>query len=158
MEVGDLWTEERFNQDQEQGLSDTERTLELIREVGDNLVPGLKLTKDLPEYHENGKCPVLDIQVWLEEKEGFMKIRHSFFQKPTTSPLVFHSGGAHSWRSKLITLAEELRRRLLNMETFHTWDEQRHVIKDFLQKMCDSGYGESTRLEVIKSAITKYYR
>ena len=66
-----IWTEERLNQDQQQGLSDMERTLELIREVGDNLVPGLKLTKDLPEYHENGKCPVLDIQVWL-------------------SPLVFH--------------------------------------------------------------------
>ena len=44
------------------------------------------------------------------------------------------------------------------MDTSHTWDEQRQVIKDFLQKMCDSGYGKSTRLEVIKSAITKYYR
>ena len=32
------------------------------------------------------------------------------------------------------------------------------MIDDFLQKMCDSGYGESTRLEVIKSAVTKYHR
>ena len=59
---------------------------------------------------------------------------------------------------KLITLAEELRRRLLNMDRSHTWEEQRQVIDDFLQKMCDSGYGESTRMEVIKSAITKYHR
>ena len=44
------------------------------------------------------------------------------------------------------------------MDTSHTWEEQRDIIKDFLQKMCDSGYGESTRSEVIKSATTKYFR
>ena len=45
-----LWTEERQQKDDESGASDSERTMELIREVGDKLVPGLKLTIDLPEY------------------------------------------------------------------------------------------------------------
>ena len=122
------------------------------------MIPGLKLTKDLPEYHQNGKCPMLDIQVWLEEKQGFCKIRHTFYQKPTTSPLVFHASGAHSWRSKLITLAEELRRRFLHMDADHTWEDQRFVLSDFIQKMTDSGYDHLTRSEVIKSAAKKFYR
>ena len=56
-----IWTEQKLHQNEEEGLSDSERTLELIKEIGDSLVPGLKLTKDLPEYHENKKFPVLDI-------------------------------------------------------------------------------------------------
>ena len=50
--------------DNEEGKTDTLRTMELIREVGNTLVPGLKLTIDLPEFHPNGKCPMLNIQVW----------------------------------------------------------------------------------------------
>ena len=38
-------------------------TLEKVRWLGNQLVPGLKLTIDLPEMHENKKCPMLDIQV-----------------------------------------------------------------------------------------------
>merc|ERR1711867_429748 len=103
--------------DNEGGKTDTLRTMELIREVGNTLVPGLKLTIDLPELHPNGKCPMLDIQVWKEvTEEDFCIVRHSFYQKPTTSPLVFHSGGAHAWRIKIVTLAEEMRRRLLHMD------------------------------------------
>lgn len=101
---------------------------------------------------------MLDIQVWLERKEGFCRIRHSFYQKPTTSPLVFHSEGAHSSKSKILTLSEELHRRLLNMDTYHSWDDQKEVIVDFIQKMCDSGYDHPTRMEVILSGVKKYYR
>ena len=60
------------------GESNSERSFELVKEIGDSLVPGLKLTKDFPEYHPNGKCPILDIQVWLEEKQGFKRIRHTY--------------------------------------------------------------------------------
>ena len=102
--------------DEQSGPSDSKRTMDLVKDIGDTLAPGLRLTADLPEYHPNRKCPMLDIQVWVEEKEGFDRIRHTFYQKPTTSPLVFHANGAHSWRSKIITLAEELRRRMLHMD------------------------------------------
>ena len=86
-----VWTRDRQQQDEESKSSASVRTMELVREVGDKLVPRLKLTKDLPEYYPNGKCPMLDIQVWLEEKQGFSKIRHTFYEKPTTLPLVFHA-------------------------------------------------------------------
>ena len=126
--------------------------MELVREIGNTLVPGLKLTLDLPEFHPTGKVPMLDIQVWIEKVEDYCVIRHSFYQKPSTSPLVFQAGGAHSWRSKIITLAEEMRRRLLHMDTRHSRQEQMEVMKDFLQKLCDSGYSHPTRMEIVKSA------
>ena len=37
-------------------------------------------------------------------------IRHTFYQKVTTSPLVFYAQGAYGWKAKITTLAEELGR------------------------------------------------
>ena len=144
--------------DRKEGKTDAARTFELIREVGDKLIPGLKLTVDLPEFHNSGRCPMLDIQVWMEKHEGRSRVRHSFYQKPSTSPLVFHAGGAHTWRSKIITLAEEMRRRFLNTDWYHPEPEVDIIIKDFLQKLTDSGYDPNTRMEIMKSAARKYFR
>ena len=44
------------------------------------------------------------------------------------------------------------------MDVDHTWEDQRFVLSDFIQKMADSGYDHPTRSEVIKSAIKKLYR
>ena len=44
------------------------------------------------------------------------------------------------------------------MDADHTWEEQKVVLSDFLQKMTDSGYDHPTRTEVIKSAVKKFYR
>ena len=42
------------------------------------------------------------------------------------------------------------------MDGYHKWDNQ-EVFSDFIQKMCDSGYYQATILEVIKSAVKKFY-
>ena len=133
------WSQEQMEKDERESKSDSLRTMELVREVGNSLVPGLKLTLDIPEFHQTGKVPMLDIQVWVDQEMDSAVIRHSFYQKPSTSPLVFHSGGAHGWRSKLVTLAEELRRRFLHMDAAHLQEERALVIGDFLTKMADSG-------------------
>ena len=44
------------------------------------------------------------------------------------------------------------------MDTGHSEKDKEDVIKDFLQKMADSGYQHPTRKEVIRSAVTKFYR
>ena len=99
---------------------------------------------------------MLDLQVLTEPT--YTVICHTFFQKPVTSPLVFHAAGAHNWKSKIITLAEELRRRYLYMDQGHSNGDREAVIRDFLQKMADSGYSHEARKEVIVSATRKYCR
>ena len=88
---------ERLEADKREGKTDAARMFDMIREIGDTLIPGLKLTVDLPELHQSGRCPMLDIQVWMEEYDSSCRVRHSFYQKPSTSPLVFQAGGAHTW-------------------------------------------------------------
>ena len=43
------------------------------------------------------------------------------------------------------------------MDHLHTWAEKSTNLSDFIQKLADSGYTHSTRMEIIKSATKKYY-
>ena len=99
-------------------------TIQKVRWLGNKLVPGLKLTINLPELHDNNKCPMLDIQVWAEDSGDHAIIRHTFYEKETASPLVFNAGSAYGQKAKITTLAEELGRRLTNMDTWHTEEDK----------------------------------
>ena len=76
-----------------------------------------------------------------------------YYEKEVTSPLVFHAKGAHTWRSKIVTLGEEVRRRLRNTDTGHSKEEVLGILKKFSQKMIDSGYDLGSRQEILKSGI-----
>ena len=163
-QTGEEWRLE-YNQNRWEidGLSNesgTERTMGLIMEQGDRLMPGIKLTCDLPERHSNGRCLVLDIAVWSENSGagGAARIRYTFFEKEISAPTVFHSKAAFSWRSKLVTLSEELRHRYRNTDRFHSDHEVESIVTKLLGKMANSGYGQSTRNQVLRSATVKYYR
>ena len=46
---------------------------------------------------------------------------------------MFHALGAYQWRNKIITLAEEMRRRMMNMDRAHTTAERAAVLHDLIQ-------------------------
>ena len=48
---------------EDEGRTAEAATMEKIKWLGDRMVPGLKITTDLPEYHDTGKCPMLDFQL-----------------------------------------------------------------------------------------------
>ena len=69
----------------------------MIKEVADKLISGIKFTVDLPETNRSGRCPMLDLEVWLDNTvEGGKKIRHRFYEKPMASPLVFRATSAYT--------------------------------------------------------------
>ena len=76
-----VWSEQMEITDQ--GRSKELATMEKIRWLGDKMIPGLKLTYDIPELHPSKRCPMLDFQVWSEEIGGAAVIRHTFFEKST---------------------------------------------------------------------------
>ena len=46
-----------------------ERTMETVREIGDSISDMIQLTVDFPERNENGRVPILDLEVWIERDE-----------------------------------------------------------------------------------------
>ena len=112
-EGGLQWSQHQLDMDeaQAQTMTDDRRTLDLIRQLADTITMGIKFTVDLPIDHEDGKSPMLDTAAWVQPGQPVPghgdTIRYSYYEKPTTSPLVFHANGAHTWRTKITTLAQE---------------------------------------------------
>ena len=115
--------------------------MERLQEVANCLMKGLKFTTDLPEVHHNLKCPMLDVQVWLEprvEEGQVARVRHTFYEKPMASPLVFHSRSAYNWKAKVVTLSKEVKRRLMNMDRSNGKEERVNELKKFSQQQMHS--------------------
>ena len=55
-------------------------------------------------------------------------------------------------------MAEELRRRIRNTDRGHKKEEVVTIPDKFIGKMANSGYSVSSRREVIRSGVVKYYR
>ena len=97
--IGRKWRlttdDKKKEEDTKKGKTPQERTMDLILWIGNRQIPGIKLTKDLSQYHQTGKFPLLDLQVWSQpSRDGsHCVIRHSFYQKGTSSPLFsMHKG------------------------------------------------------------------
>ena len=107
-------TETRDLQGEKSAEEAKERTMRLMGEVASLLVPGISFMVDLPSRYPTKKVPMLDLQVWTEVSGQGTKIRHTYYEKKVTSPIVFHSRGACPTKQKVIVLAEETKRRLYN--------------------------------------------
>ena len=111
-----MWTEDRMTKDLQENLSPEERTMARVQEMANRVVKDIIFTVDLPERHLSKQVPMLDVAVWVEtDQGGNPTVRHTYYEKPSTSPLVFHGRGACSVRQKIVVMAEEGKRRLLNM-------------------------------------------
>ena len=61
-------------------------------------------------------------------------------------------------KSKIVTLAEEVKRRMSNMDRKHSKEERIEELKKFSQKMCDLAYTRENREEIFKAGLKRYYR
>ena len=127
-------------------------------EMASLLLPGIRFTTDLPSRYQSGKVPMLDLQVWIERSGPGTIIRHTYYEKQVTSPLVFHNRGACPTRQKIVVLAEEAKRRLYNQDRQHSPEDRMKDLQHFTQKLIDSDYGKETRREILKAGVKRFYR
>ena len=133
-------------------LEADERTFRLLRDIGNSIFKCIQFTIDVPSLNENGRLPVLDLNVEVVDGE----IKHGFFQKPCTSEIVIPFNSAHSRKMKMSVLVEEGVRRLRNHSRGMEWERSRQVMEDWSRRLRRSGYPATMRHEVIKSAVERY--
>ena len=92
--------DERVNSDQ--------RTMLLIKQIGDDIHPSIELEVDYPSKHRDQKLPILDLKVWLETREkeignqvvNVSVIMYEFFFKEMASTAVINARSALSWSTE----------------------------------------------------------
>ena len=95
----------------DQQISDTKVTMEIVLKVANRINPMIQLTVDTPCNHEDGKLPVLDVKINVNENEN-NRIDYEFFEKPTKNPFVILSSSALSNAQKRTFFTQEGLRRL----------------------------------------------
>ena len=85
-------------------------TMEVIRDIANDVDDMIKFTVDVPSNHPDKKMPVLDLQVWLEGKQ----IKYIFYEKPMKSSKVIEKKSALPYTMKMGALTQEAFWRIHN--------------------------------------------
>ena len=161
-----VWSQEQEETDRTQSRTREEVTMEVTRDIADSIIPWLKFTMDLPQYHDNGMVPILDLQVWVqhpsqEEMEsglGSDLLMWIFYEKDTASEHVFMADSAYTWRSKITTLSMEAFRRMRNTSRQASLTTRSSILKTFIRKVRGSGYSLKSCIGILESGLRHYYR
>ena len=99
----------------------------------------ITLTVDTPCNYPDGKLPVLDFKVNVNEKEN-SRIDFEFYEKPTKNPMVVLASSALSNSQKRTILTQECLRRLRNTKVELGPEIQKKHLDKFMLKVKNSGY------------------
>ena len=149
---------------EDEGISDDERTMTLIKEIGKDIHPSIQLEVDYPSKHQNGKLPIFDLKVWIETKEKETEkqdekaslIIYEFRSKSVASKAVINAKSALNWSTKRTVLTQEVLRVLLNCSRMLPWERVVENANEMVLRMQYSGYSKKFRYEVVHSALKAY--
>ena len=118
---GQLYIEEAIALHDELVPAD-KRTLKIVTAVGNSIHESAQLEYDCPSLHDNGKMPILDLKVWVNESDI---ITHEFYAKAVSPKSVIHSSSTLPDNVKRTVLSQEGLRRLLNCIRELPWNVMR---------------------------------
>ena len=124
-------------------VSSDERTMALIKQVGNDIHPSIQLEVDYPSTHQDGKLPILDLKVWVESREKKTErevgkvsvILHEFHSKFMTSKAVINARSALSWSTLRTVLTQEVLRVLMNCSKLLPWERVVENVNEMVLRM-----------------------
>ena len=135
------------------------RTMIEISKMVDSICQKLKTTFDCPGLHgESDKVPILDLQVWVERIEEEWEVVWEYYQKPCASRTLMLARSAMPDRTKRSTLTQEAIRILRNCSHSVPRSRKADLLSDFSLRMKLSGYSESYRATIIRSALAAWQK
>ena len=148
----------RADGDQEEVESLDKHWMTLVRDMGNDIHDSTKLTVDFPSKHEDNRMPILDVKVWLEnrnEEEG-IKVWHEFYYKEVATKSLTDARSAMPNSVKRTTLTQELLRIMLRCSPGLRWEEVVTHLDHCMMRMQYSGYNQRFRSETLRSALKAY--
>ena len=110
---------------------------------------------DTPSFHDNNRLPVLDLNIWLDDKDDFTPIKHTFYQKEMTNKKVVLASSATPLNMKKAILTEEGLRRLKSCSPSLPWSHKVEVMTEYNWWLMVSGHSETFRIEITNRILKK---
>ena len=127
------------------GVPVDKRTMLLIQEIGNSIHPSIQIKVDCPSEHQDGKIPILDLKVWIEESNpeqnvsGSHVILHEFYSKHVSTKSVINARSAMPWATKRTVLTQKLLRVLLNCSKLLSREVVNNHANDLMPRIQYSG-------------------
>ena len=145
----------------EHGHAD-KQNMEFVRDVADEIHPSIQVTIDYPSKNTDGRMPILDLKVWTSRvfdevtHEVTNLVFHEFYSKDVASKAVVNSRSAVPEKNKRTILTQEVIRVLRNCSRSLPWKDVCRHVEEFAMRMQFSGYTETYRAQVVRSALKAY--
>ena len=107
-------------EDEENDLTteNDEYSLNIVRAIADSCIPMLKWTSDTISQNTTRYLPVLDLELFVFEKEGRQQIGHKYYSKPMSNKQLISMSSAMPIKMKINILIEEGLRRIRNTSPY----------------------------------------
>ena len=162
-QVGARYIERRItitdeSRSEDEGIPNDERTMKLLQTIANTIHPSIRVTIDYPSKHSDGKVPMLDLKMWLEEWDGTGRILYEHYEKEIATKRVIHALSAMPMHVKRTVLTQEMLRIILHCSRDLPWETVRQHMSNFTMKMQYSGYDHAVRHDVTRSAINAFQK
>ena len=127
--------------------------MEIIKDIANSIHDMIEFTVDVPSNYADGKMPVLDMKVWMNDKS---EIDFMFYEKPTKAQVVISKDSALPHNIRMKTLTQEIFCRLHNTRSTVLQFYKVDILNDFMLKLKWSGYSESERLSILQGGLNTY--
>ena len=144
-------TEESIEEDN--GLEADERTMKLLQSIANSIHPSIRMTIDYPSKYDDNKVPMLDLKMWITKVAGIWSIVYEHYEKKMATKAVIHAKSALPMKTKRTVLTQEMLRILLHCSRLLPWGYVCGHLNNFTLKMQYSGYNQTIRHDVAKSAF-----
>ena len=151
----------RFNftnniEDEANKIQHDEKIAKVYQILANFVNKDLKFTIDYPSANVNGKIPILDTEMWIEDNEEKSIIRYRYYEKPMIPNRVLENESAVPWNMKKSILVAEGLRRLLRCNIDTPWVELNEHLQKYCWKLFNSGYTRGQAKYIIHQTLNKY--
>ena len=140
-------------EDQDRGLSTTERTKRVLEMSMRGVMRGIEMTMETKDDFGGEWLPTLDVSLGITEAN---RLKFCHFEKPTSSNLTLQRRSAMEHNVKVGILANEVIRRMLNIGGDIGEDVRLDVLDSFGTKLLTSGYSLAESRSIILSGVRGY--
>ena len=128
----------------------------IYQTLADSIYKDLKFTTDYPSKNENGRIPILDTEMCIEDHEERSVVRYTFYEKKMVPNKVIEEDSAMPWQMKKSILISEGLRRMLRCSKDCPYEEKKEHLRKFSWKMMNSGYAKNQVNYIVNESIKKY--
>jgi len=144
------------SKEEDKNTEKDERTMKIIKQIGDSIHPSIQLEVDYPSNNEDRKLRILDLKVWIERIGEQRLIVYEHYSKEVSSKAVINAKSAMSENTKRTILSQEMLRIMTHCSRNLPDKIRNSHINEMMKRIQSSGYNKEKRYDIINSALRAY--